>query len=320
MTSRVTKIYDLEKKTLTMTITCTMQSMAASRVLGRSSTIQALPMQLENVLSLCRSNVRILHTGRSSLISISATTNALSIDNQRRFVASNLITKRNLFNAQNLDKNVTAVQSNNRSSILKTKNEPDVAESNSNSPLPGAKVEVHERTSYRHKIWGYATQYSSSFYNSVKESAQSSMNWIGGKIASSVQRNVNQMQQRVHISIETTRMNARQRIEQFRNRVLFNINEGTKSIFYNITAPFLYGWNYVANIWHTTPIWNRFFWWSLSAIAVYGIATTLPKELIKLAISPSTTTIATATETKSSNSTTPNPKDIEDKSHFKPES
>lgn len=27
--------------------------------------------------------------------------------------------------------------------------------------------------------------------------------------------------------------------------------------------------------------WNRFWWWSLSALAVYGIATTVPKEVVR---------------------------------------
>jgi hypothetical protein len=30
-----------------------------------------------------------------------------------------------------------------------------------------------------------------------------------------------------------------------------------------------------------SSVWNRFWWWSLSAVAVYGLATTVPKELIR---------------------------------------
>lgn len=36
-------------------------------------------------------------------------------------------------------------------------------------------------------------------------------------------------------------------------------------------------------------IWNQFYWWSLAAIAVYGISTTVPKEVVKQLVFKSTT-------------------------------
>ena len=149
-------------------------------------------------------------------------------------------------------------------------------------------------TTSRNVMWNYTKHLSSRLYTSVKESSQSSMNGLREKIASSVESNINQIRQRTHASIETTGVKIRQRIAGFQNRLSSNIYERTKTFFTCISAPFQSGWNYVGNVWRTTPIWNRFFWWSLSAIAVYGIATTLPKEVIKLAMNQSTTSPNTA--------------------------
>jgi hypothetical protein len=116
-------------------------------------------------------------------------------------------------------------------------------------------------------------------------------------------------------------MNVKQRITEVRSRVSSNIHERTKSFVSSITAPFQYGWNYIANIWRTTPVWNRFFWWSLSAIAVYGIATTLPTQLIKLAITKSTMPHST-TETRTAateNDDTQPPKHVWEKPNIEPE-
>lgn len=41
--------------------------------------------------------------------------------------------------------------------------------------------------------------------------------------------------------------------------------------------------NIIRQTWHQSVpvVWNRFWWWSLAAIGVYGIATTVPKEIVK---------------------------------------
>jgi hypothetical protein len=223
-------------------------------------------------------------------------------------------TGRSFFNARNTKKNTVDSESS-RVHDAMTKNEPIVAKSTSTAATRATK-----RTS-RDVFWDYATQYSSRLNDTVKQSSLSTMNWLSAKIASSVQRNINHIRHRAQTSIETTRTVARQRMQDFRNRVSSNIQERTKSIVRRLSAPFQNGWKYIADTWRTTPIWNRFFWWSLSAIAVYGIATTLPTQLIKLAITHSTKPPTTTTIPASSSIDTQHtPQQADDKPNADPES
>jgi hypothetical protein len=53
-----------------------------------------------------------------------------------------------------------------------------------------------------------------------------------------------------------------------------------------VTRPVRTAATQIAQQWQQGRVWNRFWWWSLAAIAVYGVATTLPKEMVRLVLAP----------------------------------
>ena len=259
-----------------------------------------------------RSNDSIVQIRRAYFVDVSSCTNRfIPISLRYRFATYNRTRQRNFFNVKNIENSTTTTQSEKGKIVSIRKNEPELARSTSHGTTTTTAEEAR-RTS-RNAMWNYTKQFSSRLYTTVKSSSQSSLNWLGAKIASSVRSNVSQIRERAHTSIETTYVKARQRIQDFRNNVSSNIQESTKSVASSISAPFQSGWNYVASVWRTTPVWNRFFWWSLSAIAVYGIATTLPAVLIKLTINQTTTSPTTTTKIASNIVDKQTPKSAEDK-------
>ena len=283
---------------------------SVKRVLYRPSVIPSLPSASTNFVGAGRPNDLILQHHRRCLfayVSIRAKHSAIPIDYEHTLVTCYRFRRKNNVDMRYLRTSTSPSQAN--ASNLNPKNEHEIKPSNSNSTT----ITGENQKSSRNKAWDYATQLSSRMFTAVKESTQSSMKWVGFQIASSVQNNVNQIRQRTQTSIEATRLKARQRMEGFQSRVSSDIRNRTQSVLHGLRAPFQYGWTYVANAWRATPIWNRFFWWSLSAIAVYGLATTIPKEVIKLAIAHSTTPpIATkTTSTTNSNASILTPKDVE---------
>ena len=282
----------------------TMHTGTVKRLLYRPPIIRPLPglagFPPSSFVGACRLNERFFQSARGTVrhVSICDTIRTIPIDNRHRFVVHNQIGRRCFFNAKNVDSNATFKKINEGTSVSNTNDAAPNVDATSNSKISTTTTtEKTGKTSGSSRFWNFTTQLSSRIYTSVKESTQSSANWLGAKISSSVQSSVNQVRQRTLASIETASIKTRQRIDDLHSRVSSNFNERTKSFVSSMIAPFQNGWNYIANIWRTTPIWNRFFWWSLSAIAVYGIATTLPKELIQLAVTKSTTPPTTATKT-----------------------
>jgi hypothetical protein len=53
-----------------------------------------------------------------------------------------------------------------------------------------------------------------------------------------------------------------------------------------VTRPIRTATTRIAQQWQQSRVWHRFWWWSLAAIAVYGVATTLPKEMARLVLAP----------------------------------
>jgi hypothetical protein len=134
------------------------------------------------------------------------------------------------------------------------------------------------------KIWGYTKQFSSRVYVNIKGSASGVIAWAGAKVSAVAERSKDRITENIQSSVESTKSNISSRAQIFQERIKSSMRSSLDSLFQSVLGPLRSLVNYIANLWQTTPIWNRFFWWSLSAIAVYGIATTVPKEIVKHAI------------------------------------
>lgn len=151
-------------------------------------------------------------------------------------------------------------------------------------PLETSESFPNTSTTTSQRIWGYTKQFSSRLFITMKDSASSTITWVGIKVASFAERSKDRITQNIQSSVETTKSNISNKAQVLQERVKSSLRNSLNSLFQTVFGPFKIFGNYVANQWQATPIWNRFFWWSLSAIAVYGIATTLPKEIVKYAI------------------------------------
>jgi hypothetical protein len=138
-------------------------------------------------------------------------------------------------------------------------------------------------------IWRYTKQFSSSLYVLMRDSATGTIVWTGAKVAAFAERSKDRIKQKIHSSVESTKSNISNRAQVFQEEIKSSVRRSTDSFVQSILGPFKSFGNFIANQWQTTPIWSRFFWWSLSAIAVYGVATTVPKEIVKYAFFSTTT-------------------------------
>jgi hypothetical protein len=139
-------------------------------------------------------------------------------------------------------------------------------------------------TTTSQRIRGYTKQFSSRLFVIVKDSARGTLAWAGAKVAAFTERYKNRITQNIQSSVESTKSNISSKAQVFQERVKSSLRSRLDSLCQSVFGPLRVFGNSVVHQWQTTPIWNRFFWWSLSAIAVYGMATTVPKEIVKYAI------------------------------------
>jgi hypothetical protein len=157
--------------------------------------------------------------------------------------------------------------------------------------------EIHHSSQ---RLLEYAKQFSKSLYGVTRDSTVTTISWVGSKVSLLIKENSNRINQKVQASIGSTQARILDKTQGFRKTIASKIRYSMESVVHSVAMPIQSVGKYIVNLWRTTPIWNRFFWWSLSAIAVYGIATTVPKEIVKYAIISSKTTVAPATENGSS--------------------
>jgi hypothetical protein len=150
------------------------------------------------------------------------------------------------------------------------------------------------------RLLEYAKQFSKSLYAVTRDSTITTISWAGSKVSLLIKENSNRITRKVQASIGSTQASILDKTQGFRKTIVSKICDSMESLVHSVAMPIQSIGKYIVNLWRTTPIWNRFFWWSLSAIAVYGIATTVPKEIVKYAIISSKTTAVPPTESGSS--------------------
>jgi hypothetical protein len=241
---------------------------------------------------------RIVDSNRRCSVVLRVSSKLFEVNTSVRAIPSKLW-KRALFNARNVK-----IESSETS-----RNQKAVDKSTVDSTEKESTTENANSTSSNSKVWEYTKHYSSNVYNTVLESTRSSMHWLGSRITHSLQNTRSRIRQYAQQAIEDLRVTLQQRLQGFAQRIITNVNDRTQALINGIVAPIRSIFKSIREKWRATPIWNRFFYWSLSAIAVYGIATTLPKEIIRLAIQSKTVTTGTTETATSTGAQNPNDKE-----------
>ena len=160
-------------------------------------------------------------------------------------------------------------------------------------------VDSARSSTTREVLWGYSKQLSSRLYVFMRDSASDAMSWVGAKAVVFAERSKGRITEKIQSSVEAAKTSVTNRTQVLQESIKSSMRSSIDSLVQTILRPLNSFGNYVANVWKTTPIWNRFFWWSLSAIAVYGMATTVPKEIVKQVIVSTATVEKPATGSKS---------------------
>lgn len=102
-----------------------------------------------------------------------------------------------------------------------------------------------------------------------------------------LRRTFNRATEATRSRLEAAKDSAVDKMQSSMRAAYDRMRDVTSSSVQAIMQPIWNAWASVVHKWQSVPVWNRFWWWSLAAIGVYGIATTVPKEVIKQTIQQS---------------------------------
>jgi hypothetical protein len=143
-------------------------------------------------------------------------------------------------------------------------------------------------------LWERTKSRTTDLLQSVWQMTALAVSSAGATVTSALRRGVEKAALRARQRLAVAKTGAVHKMKESFRAVQSGVGGAMSSTLQAIAQPIRNLQTWVTNKWQTIPVWNRFWWWSLAAIGVYGIATTVPKEVVRLTIQQQSSSAATA--------------------------